>query len=155
MEDPKTTQLVQRLKNEGYILVGSRAFFSDMPGFVPHDYDFVKFVAPNKEFNFLKHEHVDNVCINQIVRMPIQKLIEYMDRMRCPFIAGLFIVPAVATAYGINWLRDYKLLDKYCNKKQKKHAYIRAIYNMYVKNGGMYLTQEQLEQAYKLYKKYR
>lgn len=155
MENPKTTQYVNQLMKDGYILVGSRAFFSGIPGFNPHDYDFVKFVNPNKEFKFLKHEHINGVCVNQIVKMPIEQLMNYVDNMKSPFITGFYLVPEAAESYGIDWNRDRHLFENHNKLFKGKHEYIRAIYDMYVQNGKMELTKEQLNYAYRLYRNFR
>ena len=52
-------------------------------------------------------------------------------------------------------IEDLKTLKPLIERLDEKHLYEKVIYDSYIQNNDFYLTQEQLDEAYKIYKLYR
>ena len=52
-------------------------------------------------------------------------------------------------------IEDLKRLEPLLECLDEKHKYERIIYFSYIENNDFYLTETQLDQAYKIYKLYR
>lgn len=154
-ENEKTIKLVNELKEKNYTLVGSRYFFTGIEGFTPHDYDFVKIVdrikVPGKKY---LHAHIDGVCVNNIQKMKPEELIEYA-KINTPFLVCAILTPSICEEIGFNFFRDHKEIIPLLKRLPNKYSYYTVIYNSYLKNGKMKLTNEQRQQAYLQYLKYR
>lgn len=154
-ENEKTIKLVNELKEKNYILAGSRYFFTGIEGFTPNDYDFVKIVdkikVPGKKY---LHTHIDGVCINNIKKMRPEEFIEYA-KINAPFLVCAILIPSICEEIGFNFFRDHKELIPLLKRLPNKYSYYMIIYNSYLKNGKMKLTNEQRQQAYLQYLKYR
>lgn len=155
-ENEKTIKLVNELKEKNYTLVGSRYFFTGIEGFTPHDYDFCKIVDKIKiEGKKYIHKHIDGVCINNIQKMEFE---EFINCARIPnngFIVCHILIPSICEEIGFNFFRDHKELIPILKRLPNKYSYYIIIYNSYLKNGKMKLTNEQRQQAYLQYLKYR
>ena len=149
-----TAEIAKQLKNRGYILVGSRAFFTGMKNFQPHDYDFLKIVNKGKGFDYHSHSHVNGICRIEIVEMPFKKFYDYaIEKSNYTMALAMvgFLVPEVARKFDFDFIRDHKYIEPFLNKLGKKHQYYKYIYNAYLENGEMRMTDEQREIAYKSY----
>ena len=71
-----------------------------------------------------------------------------------PLRVGKFIVPEFCEYIDFN-IKDYELLKPIFDKLDDKHKYEKVIMESYIKNNSFTLTDEQLNNAYKIYKKYR
>jgi hypothetical protein len=155
-ENEKTIKLVNELKEKNYTLVGSRYFFTGIEGFTPHDYDFIKIVDKIKiEGKQYIHTHIFGVCVNNIERMNVEELIKYSKNNNNPFIVVSLLIPELCEEIGCNFFNYHKLILPLLKKLPKRYSYYIVIYNSYLKNGKMKLTNEQRQQAYLQYIKYR
>lgn len=154
-ENEKTIKLVNELKEKNYTLVGSRYFFTGIEGFTPHDYDFVKIVdkikVPGKKY---LHTHVDGVCINNIQKMEPKEYIKYA-KINSPFLVCAILIPSICEEIGFNFFRDHKEIVPLLKRLSNRYSYYVVIYNSYLKNGKMKLTNKQRQEAYLQYLKYR
>jgi hypothetical protein len=154
-ENEKTIKLVNELKEKNYTLVGSRYFFTGIEGFTPHDYDFVKVVdkikVPGKKY---LHTHIDGVCVNNIQKMSPEEFIKYA-KINSPFLVCAILIPNICEEIGFNFFRDHKEIVPLLKRLSNRYSYYMIIYNSYLKNGKMKLTNEQRQQAYLQYLKYR
>lgn len=154
-ENEKTIKLVNELKEKNYTLVGSRYFFTGIEGFTPHDYDFVKIVdkvkIPGKKS---LHKHIDGVCVNNIQKMSPEEFIKYA-KINSHLLVCSILIPSICEEIGFNFFRDHKEIVPLLKRLPKKYSYYTVIYNSYLKNGKMKLTNEQRQQAYLQYIKYR
>ena len=154
-ENEKTIKLVNELKEKNYTLVGSRYFFTGIEGFTTHDYDFVKIVdkvkVPGKKS---LHKHVDGVCIINIQKMDPKEFIKYA-KINSPFLACTVLIPSICEEIGFNFFKVHKEIMPLLKRLSNRYSYYTVIYNSYLKNGKMKLTNEQRQQAYLQYLKYR
>lgn len=151
-------ELVAQLISEGYRIVGSQYFFKGMPDFNPHDYDFHKIVseeyASNHDpaFHYHYHSHHDGCCVNMTVERPVDEMLNWIighDIM----VGSIFLIPEVAEQVGFDFAKDHEKLIpviEYLDSKQK-WGYYKIIYEAYVENGSMTLTDEQRQRAYESY----
>jgi hypothetical protein len=154
-ENEKTIKLVNELKEKNYTLVGSRYFFTGIEGFTPHDYDFVKIVDKVKVIGKRDiHTHTNGVCVNNIEKMDVEEFIKY-SRSNNPFLGCSLLIPELCDEIGCNFFNYSEHILSLLKKLSKKYSYYIVIYNSYLKNGKMKLTNEQRQQAYLQYLKYR
>ena len=80
--------------------------------------------------------------------------IEDTLKSRVPMRAGKFLIPEFSERLGMT-IDDLKGLELLFEALDEKHSYEKVIYDAYVKNGGFWLTDEQLNEAYVEYKRKR
>jgi len=134
--------------------MGSSVFFSSFPGYKPKDRDelvimsdwlfptnSMRMVDGDKDI-FLYRKMSKNAFIDDALTSGV------------PMRAGKFLVPSFAFYLGMN-IGDLKRLQPLIDEIDEKHTYERIIYEAYLKNGGWWLTSEQLAKAYDEYKRTR
>lgn len=141
------------------IKVGSQVFFDGMPDYKPHDSDELYIMSgwfdtkdtvfriPMKENGKMKDVFV---CKNMSKEEFIQ------DYLSCdtPMRGNRFLVPEFADYIGLT-IEDLKRCKPQFDNMDEKHEYLRTIYNFYIENKGFYLTEEQKEKAFIVYKERR
>ena len=149
MRPSTTRQDEQRLRFK----VGSQAFFSMYPDFTPSDIDEVEFEEhPTLFRNVMQFRKKDKTrCLFIWRKMEPDEFVEYTLNSRLPMEVGKFLVPEVADYLGIT-MEHLKQLRPVVDRLDKKHEYERVIYEAYMENGGMFLTPEQRDLAYLVYK---
>lgn len=133
--------------------VGSQAFFSMYPDFTPSDIDEVEFEEKPRLFrDFMQFRKKDGTrCLFIWRKMDPDEFVEYTLNSRLPMEVGKFLVAEVADYLGIT-MEHLKQLRPVVDRLDKKHEYERVIYEAYMENGGMFLTPEQRDLAYLVYK---
>lgn len=71
-----------------------------------------------------------------------------------PMKVGKFLIPEFSEHLGVT-IEDLKILESLFDSLDEKHSYEKIIYNAYLKNGGFWLTKEQLDKAYYEYRRTR
>ena len=135
-------------------LVGSRAFFDVIDGFVSKDRDEL-WILEKPVFKFssliLKLKDRDVILYPPFSK---EELIAYDlekdDRMKF----GKYIVPKFAEYIGLT-IDDLKGLSKMMDNLDEKHQYEKVIYEAYIANNSFTLNDEQLKAAYESYKSSR
>ena len=155
-DELKTEKLVEELKNKNYTLLGSRYFFTGIEGFKPHDYDFCKIVDKIKlEGKKYIRTHIDGVCIFNIQKMDFEEFIKIARIPDNRFMVCSLFNPEICKELGFDFFKIYKDLLPLLKRLPNKYSYYIIICNSYLKNGKMKLTNEQRQQAYLQYLKYR
>lgn len=136
--------------------VGSSYFFNEYPDFIPKDIDEVEFEEEPKLYrNVLQFRKKDKSrCLFKWRKMTADEFVEYALNSRLPMEVGKFLVPEVAEYLGFS-IEDLKRLKPVIDKLDEKHKYEKVIYDSYIANNGLYLTQEQRDAAYEVYKSHR
>ena len=67
---------------------------------------------------------------------------------------GKYLIPEFCNQIGFT-VEDLPKVKSLLTKLDDKHKYEEIIYNSYITNGSFTLTQEQRDEAYKLYKESR
>lgn len=67
---------------------------------------------------------------------------------------GKFLIPEFNEKFGIT-IEDLKGLSSLLDRLDDKHLYEKIIYDAYIENNDFSLTDEQRQNAYNEYKKYR
>lgn len=141
-------------------IVGSFAFFKDMPGYALHDLDYV--IISDEMFNDYHHLYLikDNVACD-IFYWKVHEIEWYVKSLlrdnSFPLYAVTFLVPAIAKEVGMT-IEHLKMLKPVIDRLDEvgpKYAYYKDIYNAYVENNGFFMTDEQLRRAYRTYKSAR
>ena len=140
------------------ILAGSRAFFSGIDGFSPHDTDTVCICEQDEHRGFLVkrffRNQEDGGCEFHIARVPKERLIKWELRRGQAMSLGHYLLPEFCSEYGIT-LDDFEQLRPLRNRLDYRHEYVGMIYDYYLTNGTMSLTEEQRMAVYEEYKKER
>ncbi|MDY5807044.1 MAG: hypothetical protein SPM04_05820 [Lachnospira sp.] len=86
--------------------------------------------------------------------MPIDELIDITLFRNFPMEIGKFLVPEFIKEFKLS-IDDLKRLEPIIAKLDDKHKYEEVIYNAYLENNDFVLTDEQIQEAYRVYNKYR
>lgn len=123
------------------------------PDFTPSDIDEVEFEEKPKLFrDFMQIRKKDRTrCLFIWRKMEPDEFIDYALRSRTPMEVGKFLVPEVAEYLGIT-IEHLKRLEPVFDRLDDKHQYERVIFKAYLNNNGFWLTGEQRDHAYMLYK---
>lgn len=136
------------------IQVGSKAFFSQYEDFEPRDNDFVE-IHDDADLDFW----VTNEDGEHIFHFKRMGKIEFIDfecnrARKFPLVVSKFIVPELIEHFGIN-LEDLFICISLFNNIDRRHQYVKFIFECYLKNSDFILTDEQRDEAYCLYKEAR
>lgn len=133
------------------IIVGSNAFFSGIDGFRSKDVDSVRLVDNPSGFRYIRQINSGGRCMFEIKRVSVEEHISYALNKGAAMQVGKFLVPAFTEEIGFT-IEQLPQLQPLIDKLDAKHEYERTIYNAYIANGGFTLTEEQLAEAYAVYK---
>ena len=136
------------------MLVGSNVFFKDIEGFTSKDVDILEFVDDPTDFKNVRQFKFPHKCVFQWRKMPIDELIDITLFRNFPMEIGKFLVPEFIKEFKLS-IDDLKRLEPIITKLDDKHKYEEVIYNAYLENNDFVLTDEQRQEAYKVYNKYR
>lgn len=136
------------------MIVGSNAFFKNIEGFTSKDTDILEFVDNPTDFKNVRQFKFPDKCVFQWRKMSIDELIDITLSRNFPMEIGKFLVPEFIKEFNLS-VADLKRLEPIISKLDDAHKYEESIYNSYIKNGELYLTDEQINDAYKIYLKYR
>lgn len=136
------------------MIVGSKAFFSKYKDFNPKDTDYLSLVDSGDIFSNFMQAHCNGFCCFEYVRKPKDEMINDALESKLGMNIGKFLVPEFIKELGIT-IEDLKRLEPLLEHLDEKHEYERIIYLSYIENNDFYLTETQLDQAYKIYKLYR
>lgn len=166
----KLTQQTNNLDNLGEFEVGSYPFFKNYRNYICHDRDILRFVSDidikyeslceNRKYLVIREDDKDIFIYKKMSREEYLNYIFCDMRMKndddLEYIYEDFslLCPDLVKYYNIT-VDDIRPLKKNFEHKNDKHKYQKVIFDSYIENNGMYLTQEQLDKAYEEYKKYR
>ena len=136
------------------MLVGSNVFFKDIKGFNSKDIDILELVDNPTDFKYLRQFRFKDKCVFQWKRMTPEKFIEVTLQNNTPMEIGKFLVPDFIKEIGIT-IDHLKQLSFLIEHLDDHHKYEKVIYDSYIANNDFTLTDEQLNEAYKMYLKYR
>ena len=138
------------------IIIGSRAFFEDMPEFTPKDTDTLVWVADPKGFTHYRQTSISGQHIIEWRAMPKSELLAYSMRDKANGLEfGKFIVPEFVELVGLTIDDLARLRAYYIEKIDDEHRYQLAICDAYIANNAFTLTDEQREKAYAIYSQAR
>lgn len=86
--------------------------------------------------------------------MNSKEFIEVALSNNTPMEIGKFLVPEFIKDLQIT-IDDLKLLKPLTDSLDDLHKYEKVIYDAYITNNNFYLTEEQLQNAYDVYLKFR
>lgn len=137
------------------MITGSYYFFKDYTDFKPKDIDYIEIVDPKGEFKFSKHTYIINEkCIFYTNKfLTKEELIDHYKN-HIPMTICKFLTKEFADYFNIT-IEDLKQLSHMIDNLDDKHKYLKIIYNAYIENNDYKLTNEQRDNAYSEYKKYR
>ena len=136
------------------MLVGSNVFFKDIEGFTSKDIDILEFVDNPTDFKNVRQFKFPHKCVFQWRKMPVNELIDITLFRDFPMEIGKFLVPEFIKEFKLS-IDDLKRLKPIISKLDDKHKYEEVIYNAYLENNDFVLTDEQKQEAYSVYNKYR
>lgn len=132
------------------IITGSEVFFSGIEGFTPHDHDAIQIVDA-RDVNFLfrrqMFDHSDNTDTFYVVMQPKEAYIKWAAKFAIGTTLGQFLTPAFCEVFGIT-VADLVKLKPLRDRLDRRHHYQAIIYDAYLENGSMTLTDEQRTAAY-------
>ena len=132
------------------MLVGSNVFFKDIEGFTSKDTDILEFVNKPTDFKNVRQFKFPDKCVFQWRKMPIDELIDVTLFRNFPMEVGKFLVPEFIKEFKLS-IDDLKRLEPIIKNLDDKHKYEEVIFRSYLENGDFILTDEQREEAYRIY----
>lgn len=136
------------------IIVGSNAFFKKFKDFEPHDLDTLELIDNPTKFKINRQIRLNGNCILQWKRMSAREFVDYHKNCKAGLFIGKFLVPEFIKEIDLT-IDLLKELEFMISLLDDKHLYEKVIYDAYIKNNDFILTEEQLLEAYKIYKKFR
>lgn len=140
------------------IIIGSNPFFSCYSDYKSHDTDYIIFEdEPQNYRNFkIVRMYTKGTDCYYWRNMSKKEFLEYELKhiQEIPMAINALLVPEVCEYKSIT-LDDLKLFEFAFKKMDERHKYLEVIYQSYLENGSFTLTDEQRNEAYKLYKHYR
>lgn len=135
-------------------LTGSCAFFRDFKDFNPHDTDYILlFKTPADIYKVAKYGHIDYFYM--IEENFLEDLyVDLKNINKSKMCICSVLVPSIQKYFNYT-LDDIKFIEEFIPLLDDKHKYLGIIYNGYKENNKFKLTKEQLNAAYKSYKKSR
>lgn len=132
-------------------LVGSQYFFKDIEGFNSKDIDYLELEEFPKEYKFNMQFTEKGKCLFKWRKMRKEQFITYVLKIsKCPMELGKFLVKDFVQDIGFT-IEDLKQLEPLLKKLDKKHSYLKIIFNSYMKNNDFFLTEDQRKEAYEEY----
>lgn len=142
------------------IETGSVVFFKNYPDFNPHDRDYIEFCKTN-EFKFIERSRIQELGVDVFYVKVLNSPDEYIDcavehgiKTNTGMIICEFLLPEYIKFIGMTVDRLPRLAPLF-DVLDKKHLYLKIIYEAYLKNGKFELTDEQRLAAYEEYKRER
>ena len=135
------------------IKCGSSTFFNKFEDYKPKDIDWIIFVdkIPGDKLMWRVKIKNDDLMMHHISTTKQQ----FIDAaLTNPLKIGKFLSPEFNKYIGFT-IEDLKIFKDLVNQLDNTHKYQKVIYDSYLENGSFTLTDEQLDKAYKEYKKYR
>jgi hypothetical protein len=136
------------------MLVGSNVFFKNIEGFNSKDTDILELVDNPTDFKYLRQFRFKDKCVFQWRNMPVDEFIDAELLMNVPMSVCKFLCPEFIKLKGLT-IEQLKRLQPLVDNMDEKHMYLKTIYDFYIANNDLTLTDEQLNDAYKMYLKYR
>ena len=136
------------------MLVGSKAFFENIKGFNSKDIDILELVDNPTDFKYLRQFRFKDKCVFQWRNMPVDEFIDAELLMNVPMSVCKFLCPEFIKLKGVT-IEHLKRLQPLVDKMDEKHMYLKTIYDFYITNNELQLTDKQLKEAYNIYLKYR
>lgn len=131
--------------------VGSNAFFNNIKDFNAHDVDTLILIDNPIDFKIQRQIRLNGNCIFEWKRMTPKEYIDYHKKCNCGMFIGKFLVPDFVNEIEFT-INDLQELECLLDKLDDKHLYEKLIYKYYIENDNFYLTDEQLNNVYKIYK---
>lgn len=136
------------------IETGSVVFFKNYPDFNPHDRDYIAFCKTD-EFKFVGHSnHFGKDTFYTKILNNAGEYIEHALSTNTGMVICKFLVPEYIKYIGMT-IEQLPRLAPLLSKLDKKHLYLKIIYEAYLKNGKFELTDDQRLVAYEEYKRER
>jgi hypothetical protein len=143
-----STKIIKRF------ITGSRYFFDVYPDFYSKDIDILDLVDTT-DFKFLRQLSGCRRCLFQVNKQPtVDHYIDYALQTGPAMAVCKFLVPEFCEEIGFKF-SDLPKLQPLIDTLDRKHAYLKIIFESYLRNAAFTLTEEQRLEAYSLYKEAR
>ncbi len=136
--------------------IGSKYFFKNMEGYTSKDND-ILIIMDNwvlSKTNTLNLKDEKNNDIFFFKNLNKEEFINDTIKSRVTMRGGKFLIKEFNEYIGFT-INDLKKLNNVFQKMDEKHLYEKYIYECYIINNKFELTDKQLNEAYRIYKKYR
>lgn len=135
-------------------IIGSNVFFNNFEDFKSKDIDELYIISEKIEGNKIFNMKLDGKDIFLCPNMSKEDFIKTTLESNDPIKVGKFLVPDFIKYIDLT-ISDLKKLDCLFGKLDDKHKYEQIIYESYITNNDFILTENQLKDAYLIYKQYR
>lgn len=134
--------------------MGSNYFFNSFPDYVRKDID-ILCIVNNYIFNSNNVRFkLGDEDIFLFKNQSKEEFIKQTLKDDVPMKVGKFLIPEFNNYLNFT-IEDLKKLEGLFNNLDDQHKYEKIIYDSYLKNNDFTLNENQLEESFKEYKKYR
>lgn len=134
-------------------IVGSKYFFGNYPDYQSKDTDMLIIEGrPNPQFPY-KHMMIIRGQGKDMFfyrKKTADEFVDYTLELNVPMSIGKFLIKEFCEDFGIT-IDHLKRLKDLVDRMDEKHLYVQYIYNVIVENERWDLTDEERDEAYKLY----
>ena len=135
------------------MIIGSNYFFQRFKDFKSKDKDYLYFVDKGSNYSFQKQVTSGRQCEFYVVRRPKEEIIQFNLKL-VPMALGKFLIPEFNQEIGFT-VEDLQKLKPLADNLDKEHQYEKVIFDYYIQNNEFSLTDDQLQEAYDVYKSVR
>ena len=133
-------------------IVGSKYFFDKYPDYESKDTDYLIIEDPP----FMPYNHmmvIRGQGKDEFRYKPktADEFINYTLELNVPMVVGKFLVKEFCGDFGIT-IDHIKKLKPLAEQMDDKHLYVKYIYERMIENESFEITEEERDEAYKLYK---
>lgn len=133
--------------------VGSWAFYEQFDDYKIHDYDYVIFEHNSYKHVYIKDTKEDLHVIPSDNKLELIKIFKSFNG-KYQALISVFLFPEIIQKLNVT-IDDLKEIKQQMELLKNDRPYLYAIYEFYLKNNEMKLTDEQLKISYQLYKQYK
>ena len=134
-------------------ITGSNYFFGGLPGFQPHDIDYMV-IEDEPEYKHMMNIRGGGIDEFRFRKKPIDEFIDYTLSYGPPMAICRFLVKEYCEDYNVT-IEHLKRLKPLVDRMDEKHLYLKYIWERYIDHGDFILTDSERLQAYEIYKSSR
>lgn len=135
-------------------LTGSQSFFSKFDDFKSKDKDIIILVDNPMDFTQVKQISNGSICKFYIARHTPEDYISWYLQTKTPMSVIKFLNKDFCDEIKFT-IDNLKELAPTFERLDDKHKYAKVIFDAYIENNDFILNDEQLNNAYEVYKQYR
>ena len=134
-------------------ITGSNYFFRGLPGFQPHDIDYMV-IEDDPSYKHMMNIRGGGIDEFRFRKKTPDEFIDYTLSGGVPMSVCRFLVREFCLDFGVT-IEHLKRLQPLVDQMDEKHLYLKYIYEKYIEHNDFILTDSERLEAYEIYKSAR